>query len=102
MPPKYALDLVPLPELPRVSQAVENMVDHIQAMQEEVRQKLEATNAKYKEETDKKRREKIFSVGDLVLVYLRKERFPIGTYNKLKDKKYGHSKLRRRSTTMLI
>ena len=89
MPPKHALDLVPLPELPRVSQAAENMVDHIQAMQEEVRQKLETTNAKYKEVANKKRREKIFNVGDLVLVYLRKERFLVGTYDKLKDKKYG-------------
>ena len=70
-----------------MSQAVENMVERIQAMQEEVRQKLEATNAKYKEAVDKKRSEKIFNVGDLVLVYLRKERFPVGTYNKLKDKK---------------
>ena len=89
MPPKHALDLVPFPELPGVSQAAENMAERIQAMQKEVKQKLEATNAKYKEAADKKRREKIFNVGNLVLVYLRKERFPVGTYNKLKDKKYG-------------
>ena len=89
VPLKHALDLVPLPELLGVSQAIENMAKRIQAMQDEVRQKLEATNAKYKEAADKKRREKIFNVADLVLVYLRKERFPIGTYNKLKDKKYG-------------
>ena len=74
MPPKHALDLVPLFKLLRVSQAAKNMVDRIQAVQEEVKQKLEATNAKYKKVIDKKRREKIFSVGDLVLVYLRKER----------------------------
>ena len=86
VPPKHALDLVPLPELPGVSQAAENMAERIQAMQEEVRQKLEATNAKYKEAANKKRREKIFNVRDLVLVYLRNERFPVGTYNKLKDK----------------
>ena len=93
VPPKHALDLVPLPKLPGVSQAAENMADHIQAMQKEVRQKLEATNAKYKEVADKKRREKIFSVEDLKLVYLRKERFPVSTYNMLKDKKYGPFKI---------
>ena len=86
---KHALDLVPLPELLGVSQATENMANHIQVMQKEVRQKLEATNAKYKEAANKKRREKIFNVRDLVLVYLRKERFHVGTYNKFKDKKYG-------------
>ena len=48
-------------------------------MQEELRQKLEAINGKYKEAADKKRHEKIFNVGDLVLVYLRKERFTLVT-----------------------
>ena len=89
VPPKHALDLVPLPELPNTSIAAENMAERIQTMQDEVRQRLEASNAKYKEAADKKRREKIFNEGDLVMVYLRKERFPAGTYNKLKDKKYG-------------
>ena len=88
VPPKHALDLVPLPEPLGVSQVAENMANLIQAMQEEVRQKLEATNAKYKETADQKRRETIFNVRDLMLVYLRKERFPVGTYNKLKDKMY--------------
>ena len=48
MTPKHTLDLVPLLELPRVSQAIEDMVGRIQVVQEEVRQKLKASNAEYK------------------------------------------------------
>jgi len=46
------------------------MAKQVIDVQEEVRLKLEKSNAKYKETTDKKRREKFFCERDMVMVIL--------------------------------
>ena len=82
------MDLVQLPKVPRLSVAAKNMAEQVQAVQAEIKQKLEQTTTKYKTAAHKHRQLKLFKKGDQVMVFLRKERFPVGTYNKLKPKKY--------------
>jgi hypothetical protein len=51
---------------------VEHMADRIKAIQEEVWKNLEESNTRYKAATDRKRRAKVFQVGDFVMVSLHK------------------------------
>ncbi|GJV98066.1 putative CCCH-type zinc finger family protein [Tanacetum coccineum] len=53
--------------IPGDSIAAENFAKNIEAIQADVRLKLEASNAKYKEDRDKHRRTKIYAEGDLVM-----------------------------------
>ncbi|KAM1788608.1 hypothetical protein ACFX11_038871 [Malus domestica] len=94
--PHHVVDLVKLPRGHELSIAVENIVEDVVAIRDEVKQRLEQTNIKYKEAVDKHRRVKVFKEGDSIMVFLRRERFPVGTYSKLKPRKYGPFKVIKR------
>lgn len=77
--PKHVVDLINLPKASGVSQAAGKMAKEIIAVKEAVKAKLHATGQKNEDVADKRRRSKVFNVGDEVMVFLCKERFPVGT-----------------------
>ena len=71
----------------------EEFVDFMESLHKEVKLRIEQSNQKYKENADQSRRHHDFQVGDEVMVHLKKGRFPIGIYSKLRMKKFGPCKI---------
>ncbi|PKU71741.1 hypothetical protein MA16_Dca026865 [Dendrobium catenatum] len=85
--PNLALDVAVLPKIQ--SDAASKFTTNYSQMLEDVRKQLIKSNQSYKAAADIHRRQKIFNIGDLVLIRMRRERFPPGTYSKLHRRKIG-------------
>jgi len=63
-------------------------VEEIKHLHEQVKLKIEKSNAFDQAEANKHKRRVVFQLGDIVWIHLRKERFPSKTYSKLMARAY--------------
>lgn len=87
--PRGPVDLTALPDRTCSHGDASTFVESLAQVHSSTHAQLEAAAAKYKTSADKHRRRLIFDVGDLVWVYLTRDRLPARAYNKLKSKKIG-------------
>ncbi|PKU83847.1 RNA-directed DNA polymerase [Dendrobium catenatum] len=85
--PNHLIDIAVVPKCR--STVAAQTAQQFKNVLEEVHNNLESSNSKYKQLADAHRRHQVFSPGDLVMLRVRREWFPTGTYTKLSPRKIG-------------
>jgi len=83
------LALTPRPLESKPSPEASKRVEEIQHLHEQVKLRIEKSNASYQAQANKHKRKVVFQPGDLVWVHLRKERFPSKRKTKLMPRADG-------------